>query len=198
MPVFRDDEDCRVFLRMLAAASKKHDLEHLGYSLMLNHEHLVSIPMHKWSLSHAMRDTLGPYASYFNGKYGFSGRLWQGRFYSVPLDESHFWAALRYVERNPVRAGIVLKAEDYQWSSAAGHCGLKLDPMLSNLPPGAASIRDWSDWLHVEETRSDLLEIRKTIRRGRPTGPESFLKELERITGRSLILKVTGRPRKRQ
>jgi putative transposase len=195
--VFLDDRDREVFLRLLGEVSDQHGLLNLGYNLMTNHEHLVSIPKHEFSLSLAMRDLLGPYAVYFNRKYGLNGRLWQGRFYSVPLDEPHFWTALRYVERNPVRAEIVHRAEQYRWSSAPAHCGLCDDPLLAPLPAGAALIGDWSAWLRSPDSASELMDIRKSTRTGRPCGPDSFVKELERVTGRILMHRKTGRPRKR-
>ena len=144
-----------------------------------------------------MRDLLGPYTSYFNRKYGLNGRLWQGRFHSAVLDESHFWAALRYVERNPVRAGIVQHAEQYRWSSAPAHCGLLQDPLLSSLPAGAALIGNWSDWLSAGDSHAELDLIRKRTKTGRPCGTELFIKGLQKTTGRILIPNKVGRPSKR-
>jgi putative transposase len=192
--VFVDDSDRQVFLRMLSQVSEQYRLANVGYSLMTNHQHLVSIPQNENSLALAMRDLLGPYASYFNKKYGLSGRLWQGRFYSVVLDEPHFWAALRYVERNPVRAGLVRKAEDYRWSSAPAHCGLFEDPFLAPLPAGAPSLTEWSAWLAESETQSQVERIRRCTKTGRPCGSDAFLRELERCTGRVLLPRKLGRP----
>jgi putative transposase len=120
----------------------------------------------------------------------------KGRFYSAVLDEPHFWAALRYVERNPVRVGIVQRAEDYRWSSAPAHCGLCDDPLLAPLPAGASLISDWSAWLRDGETHFQLDLIRKCTKTGRPCGSESFLRELEGTTGRILIPRRVGRPSK--
>src|SRR5437867_3469539 len=145
--VFLDDQDRRVFLRLLRETSERHSLRHFSYCLMTNHFHLISTPSESRSLAWTMRDLLGPYASYFNQKHGLSGRLWQGRFFSSVLDESHFWAAVRYVERNPVRAGMVKRAEDYRWSSAPAHCRLRGDPLLAPLPNDGGLIPDWSAWV---------------------------------------------------
>jgi putative transposase len=111
------------------------------------------------------------------------------------LDEPHFWSALRYVERNPVRAGIVARAEDYFWSSARAHCGLCDDPFLAPLPPRAALIGNWSAWLAEVDVPSQLDQIRNCTKTGRPCGSESFLRGLELTTGRILIPRQTGRPR---
>ncbi len=180
---------------MLDEASDEHGLSNIGYCLMTNHEHQISIPKKETSLARAMQSVLSSFAIFFNRKYGLSGRLWQGRFYSVPMDESYFWAALRYVERNPVRAGMVEKAEQYRWSSASAHCGLSDDLLLSPLPANSAVIGKWADWLDIPESESYLLEMRRSTRIGFPIGPESFIEELELITGRAIVPRKIGRPR---
>lgn len=140
----------------------------------------------------------GEYAEYFNEKYEVTGHLWEGRFFSCVLDEWHFWQAIRYVERNPVRAGLVDRAENYEWSSAATHCGLRDDPLLKAIPPLPGSFGDWSAWLAIEELDADLAEIRKGTRTGRPCGSELFLKDLERKLGRVLVPNKRGGSRYRR
>ena len=127
---FSDARDRCIYLELLSEASRLFGLAVRSYVLMTNHIHLIAVPEHEDSLGKTMRDTHGPYASYFNRRYGFCGHLWQARFYSSPMDDGHFWEAVRYVENNPVRAGIVERAEDYPWSSAAAHCGLREDLLL--------------------------------------------------------------------
>jgi putative transposase len=114
------------------------------------------------------------------------------------MDESHYWAALRYVELNPVRAGIVRVAEEYLWSSAAAHCGLIEDSLLLPLPPGTAVIGSWSDWLKAGDNPRQLEFIRKCTKTGRPCGDDTYIKELEKITGRVLISRKVGRPSKKR
>jgi putative transposase len=194
MNVFLDDNDRLVFLRMLSEVSAQHGLINLGYSLMTNHEHLVAIPKEESSLARALRDLLGPYAAYFNRKYGLNGRLWQGRFYSTILDEEHFWAVLRYIELNPVRAGMVQWAEQYPWSSAAAHCGLVEESLLSPLPSGVVSMGDWSEWLKTGNSKGEVKFIRECTKTGRPCGNEYFIKELEQRIGRILTPRKVGRP----
>jgi putative transposase len=94
----------------------------LGYCLMSNHVHLVVVPHEADSLATALKQTHGRYASYWNGAHKSSGHVWQGRFYSCPLDSAHLWIALRYTERNPVCAKLVAEAAWWPWSSAAVHC----------------------------------------------------------------------------
>jgi len=93
----------------------------LGYSLMSNHVHVMALPVREDSLSILLRRVHGRYAQYYNARSGRSGHLWQNRFFACVLGPSHLWAALRYVERNPVRAGMVERAADYPWSSASAH-----------------------------------------------------------------------------
>jgi putative transposase len=139
------------------------------------------------------------YAQYLNNRLCICGRLWQDRFFSCPMDDEHLWAAIRYVERNPVRAKMVVRAENYPWSSAAAHCGLRLDPILSPLPllrPPQTS--NWSSWLADPEDETVLVNIRLQTRTGRPLGHEDFLADLESRLGRRVRALANGRPRRRK
>jgi putative transposase len=107
-----------VYLDLLRESSSLHQLSLLGYCLMSNHVHLVVIPQQTEALAVTLKHTHGRYAAYWNVRHKSSGHVWQGRFYSCPLDAPHLWAALRYVELNPVRAGIVARPEAWAWSSA--------------------------------------------------------------------------------
>ncbi len=89
--------------------------------------HIVAIPEKIDSFSNAFRDINTLYSKYFNSNYDSIGHVWQGRFYASVLDENHFWHAIRYVERNPVRAKLVESAKDYLWSSADAHCSNTYD-----------------------------------------------------------------------
>jgi putative transposase len=86
------------------------------------------------------------------------------------LDETHLWSAVRYVERNPVRAGMVDRAEDHPWSSARAHCGLGIDTLLSNEFPPPGVIDNWADWLHVEDNSDAVDRIRRQTSTGHPCG----------------------------
>jgi len=112
------------------------------------------------------------------------------------MDESHMWNAIRYVERNPVRAGMVKRAEDYLWSSAAAHCGLRSDELLSHDFPPPGVIDDWSKWLAVDQSAEEQRAIRRHTSTGRPWCTPELLIQLEKLTGRDLQLRKPGRPRK--
>ena len=143
------------------------------------------------SLARTFRDTHQGYAEWFNRKMHESGHLWQGRFFSCILDDQHLWTAVRYVERNPVRAGLVARGEDWAWSSAAAHCGLRDDPLLSEIRmPWPVS--DWSAYLR-DENEAEVDDLRRRTRTGRPWGAEAFIKKLESSLGRILHPRKRGR-----
>jgi len=136
--VFFVADDYRLYLDILREQSRRYGLEVHAYCLMANHVHLVATPHGADSLAKAVGRTHWRHSQAINRLHGRSGHLWQGRFYSCALDRPHFWAAVQYVERNPVRARLVRRAWDYAWSSAAAHCGdlVKAEADASGGVPG--------------------------------------------------------------
>jgi len=129
-----------------------------------------------------------------NSRKGVRGYLFQGRFFSCPLDERRLFAAVRYVLRNPVRAGVVEKPEEYIWSSARWHVGMiPSDPLVKG-PGPLAEIDDWEGFLTSDPEEIDVL--REHTRTGRPYGGEMFVAAAERATGRVLRKRRPGRPRR--
>jgi putative transposase len=130
---------------------------------------------------------------------GISGHLWQGRYNSSPLDATHFLNAIRYVELNPVAGGLVERAEDYRWSSAAAHCELRHDPLLESRHESIllAGIANWSSWLAlgVPDDCRDTLQRNET--RNLPCGHLDFVAELEEASGRTLRFRTRGGQKKR-
>lgn len=108
------------------------------------------------------------------------------------------WAAVRYVERNPVRAGMVARAEDYLWSSARAHCGRVTDALLTTDWPDTTSVSDWSSWLSTTPDVAFEHRIRARTYTGRPCGSEEFVREIEARTGRRLAPGKAGRKPKGQ
>ena len=129
--IFFTDEDREAYLSWLKEYSEKYQVEILAYCLMTNHIHLVVVPATEDGLQRVLKPLHMRYAQHINRERGWKGHLWQGRFFSSPLDEAYLWAAVRYVERNPVRAGMVKRAENYRWSSAAAHCGKEIDKLIA-------------------------------------------------------------------
>ena len=192
--IFESDQDRETYLRFLRTYCGKRELSIWAYCLMPNHIHLVAVPAKESSLSHGLRDTHTVYAMYFNSRTQMSGHVWQGRFFSCPLDESHLWAAVRYVEVNPVRAGMVESAETYPWSSAAAHCGLREDAVLSTSFPPDGVIDDWGAWLRepLEDEAETHSSIRQQTHTGRPCGSSEFLDQVETLLRRKLRPKPPG------
>jgi putative transposase len=191
--VFRDDRDRRKFLELLAHYLKRDSIDIWSYTLMRNHIHLIAVPNTKDGLSTAMRDCLSDYALFFNQRYSYKGHLWQARFYSSVLGTDHLWNAVRYVERNPVRAGIVDRAENYVWSSAAFHCGLRVtDPIIRCNSPLIGAVPDWSAWLNMDERPGEFDLLRRNTNLSRPTASEEFQQMLERLCGRPVLPRKRG------
>ena len=127
-PIYRDDSDRVSHLAVLAQAMDRFDAQVLAYCLMGNHYHLV-LHTRSANLSRLMRHLNGVTTQRFNRRHGLSGHLFQGRFKSILADRDAYLLTLcRYVERNPVAAGMVRRAEDWPWSSCRAHVGLAPTP----------------------------------------------------------------------
>src|SRR6201996_6900947 len=196
--ILESDADRRVYLDLLRQSAERSEIELIGYCLMSNHVHLIAIPNKANVLGLALKDAHGRYASYWNAVRSSSGHVWQGRYYSCPLDESHLWEALRYTELNPVRASIVASAQDWPWSSAAAHCGttsggwwLSMDAWGRRWSSG-----DWHAYLQATQYESSLGAIRDSTYSGRPLGSPEFIRALERQAQRPLTRRKPG-PKKR-
>ena len=198
--VFESDADRLVYLDLLRTNCQIQRLSLAGYCLMSNHVHLIVVPQQPESLPLALKHTHGRYAAYFNARHVSSGHVWQGRYYSCPLDTPHFCAALRYTELNPVRAGMVEDPVDYPWSSAAAHCGCGApDPWLEMKPfSDAWDPALWREYLSQAGAVEEADAIRKSTHSGRPLGTPDFVAQLEKALRRRLAPLKGGRPPKEQ
>lgn len=197
--VFFTEDDRTRYLDWLSSYCNRHRVEILAYCLMTNHVHLVLVPTTENGLQRVLRPLHMRYAQHINRRMGWKGHLWQGRYFSSPLDEPYTWAAIRYVECNPVRAKMVRKAEQYTWSSAAGHCALRKDSLITSNPywrDQFNAIGDWSSWLDSGIAAYELEALRKNADKGLPCGSVSFVRKLEELAGRSFDFKPQGRPKK--
>ena len=196
--IFANDSDRVTYLELLREYSQLYGVSLLGYCLMSNHVHLIAVPHSPMALSQSLKQAHGRYASYWNAQRRSTGHVWQGRFYSCPLDESYLWAALRYVELNPVRAGMVVRAGLWRWSSAAAHCGVSApEPMLEMEPWSRRwTAADWAQFLANAESGAEVNALRRSTYTGRPLGTAEFVAELEHLTMRPLVPRKGGRPKK--
>ena len=119
--IFRSDVDKELYLSVLKKYSDMYDLKILGYCLMSNHIHIIGIPMNEDSMAKVIKIGHMYYTRRINEKYDRCGHLWHSRFYSVPLNDIHLLAAMRYIEQNPMRTRLVNFAWEYPWSSASAH-----------------------------------------------------------------------------
>ena len=194
--VFFGPGDREFYLWLLNVYARKYGVEIYAYCLMTNHVHLVVVPSNARTMHRALRAVHSQHAQRVNRMAGRSGHLWQGRYFSSPLDANYFLNAVRYVELNPVRAGLVENAEDYEWSSAPAHCGRRHDNFLASVEgsPSLAGIRNWSGWLADGLSAESLETLRQHGSRNLPCGSPEFVMALEQATGGNLSRRPRGRP----
>jgi len=193
MDVFSTDADRAAYLRLMAEHGRAAGLIFVSWCLMTNHVHLIVVPDGDVFLARGVGEAHGRYTRLVNFREGVRGYLFQGRFFSCPLDEPHAMAAVRYVERNPVRAGLVGHAWDWPWSSAAFHVGLVDEDPLVSERESFGPVHDWRALLSAEPEASDRL--RRHVRTGRRCASRSFVETAERLLGRRLRPRPAGRPR---
>ena len=198
--VFTNPDDRRQYLAWIREYSIKYGLSILVYCLMQNHVHFIAIPNESDSLARTFNAAHMRYAQYFNKKLKQRGHLWQGRFYSCVLDEFHLMLAARYIERNPVRAGLVKKPWQWPWSSAIIHTNGKESRPFIELGDlfgiMGMSCGSWEKYIDSAEEENFLQRIRKHTFTGRPLGTMAFIERLQEKFSRRLYALPIGRPKK--
>jgi putative transposase len=194
-PVFLREGDEQAYLRLLREMGAEHGLQVLGDCLMTNHVHLVVVPEREDSLAQAVGWTHFRYTRLVNMRENWRGYLWQGRFHSCVMDSAHTLRALRYVELNPVRAGLVERPEEWPWSSARAHLDRRRsDPVLAPRPWLTEEL-DWRAFLQEDIALQELAQMRRHLRSGRPYGDESFVERLERLLSRDDLKRARTGPK---
>jgi putative transposase len=195
--VFRDSKDYEKYLFFLSKYSEETKTAVLAYCLMPNHIHLLLKPSEEEALAKMMQGITLCYSKYFNRTNGRTGRLWECRYYSTIIDEdSYLWTVSKYIENNPVRAGIVKRPEDYPYSSAEAHILGRKDALLKEPLFDRNQLDEYRKFVQLEDDKNTLDEIRKQTRLGRPLGDIGFLKGLSETLGCSLSFRPKGRPKK--
>ena len=189
---FFRESDYRTYIDLMVEAKEKADVEIWAYCLMPNHVHLVVVPHSKSGLANLFRNAHRTYTLRINKREGWQGHLWQERFHSFVMDDSHLLAAVRYVEMNPVRAGICGHPDGWRWSSYHAHIA-GVDDALVSVAPMLERITDWSRFLSVDDPEETLDALRTHTRTGQPVGDQAFRLELERVSGRDLSQLVPPR-----
>ena len=193
MTLFEDDGDYLAFQRVLAEACDRVGMRLLAYCVMPNHWHLVVWPRGDGDLSrfmswltlthtqrwHRHRNSVG------------NGHVYQGRFKSFPIETSEYLLTVcRYVERNPVRAGLVTRAEHWQWSSAASSKGATLHQWPIPRPQA------WAEWVNADEHHEQVEALRRSVVKGQPFGSEPWTKQMVTRWNLGMTLRERGRPPK--
>ena len=190
---FWRNQDYRSYIQFLADAAKEAEAAVWAYCLMPNHVHVIIVPNLRNSLAAAFRIAHRRYTCHINLRQKWVGHLWQGRFHSTVMDESHLLTAVRYVLMNPVRAALCGSPFDWPWSSASAHLH-GVDDALVTVGPMSHRVSNWSEYLRSAPADDDYDDIRRNSRTGRPLGDAAFVEKLELETGRRLKPRRPGRP----
>jgi putative transposase len=170
---------------------RKAEVEVWAYCLMPNHVHLILNPRQADGLGRAVGEAHRRYTNFINARGRWTGHLFQSRFASVAMDESHLISAVCYVSLNPVRARLVARAEDWSWSSVRAHIN-GADDGLVTVRPVLDRIPHFAEFLSTTEGQ-DLGDLRLAEGSGRPVGTADFVTALERLLGRSIARRAPGR-----
>jgi putative transposase len=189
-PIFFEDGDQEVYRDLLAEQVKRRGVEVWAYCLMPNHVHLILTPCDVLGLGLAVGEAHRRYTSFVNARGRWTGHLFQSRFASVAMDETHLLAAARYVPMNPVRARLATRPDDWPWSSARAHLAGADDGLVA-VAPLLERIGDFAAFLAQEGNGAADNALRANETTGRPLGNKDFIEGLEPILGRKL---ARGRP----
>jgi len=197
--VFFDDEDRARYIEFVRDSAERYGVAIRAWCLMANHVHFVAVPEAEGSLALCFGTAHKRYSRTVNFRNGWRGFLFQGRFGSSPMDEAYTYHTLRYVLRNPVRAGLCRVPWRYEWSSAAYHVGGRpADPLVSPDDEIEKMVGNWTEFLAEPDADEVLCRVRRESAVGRPLGTGEFLRKLERKLNRNLVRGRPGRPKKRR
>ncbi len=202
--IFIDDQDRHHYRRLLREACRKHGVAVHAFVLMDNHVHLLLSANRVGQIALAMRASSQAHVQAFNFRHGRSGTLWQGRFKSCLVEtDRYLLTVIRYIELNRVRAAMVVRPEDYRWSSVHSHLGRACDPLLTLHPLYLAlgcdpsqRAKAYDAWLRAGVGDDDLADVRRYIAQERALGDAPFQRMVERAFNRPVNCRPRGRPRK--
>ncbi len=193
LQTFFGDADYLTYVDLVHRLCEEYGVAIWAYCLMPNHVHLVAVPNEEDSLARAIGEAHRRYAQIVNEREGWRGHLWQERFASYVMDERYLCACARYVETNPVRAGLTDSPTDWPWSSAQAHATGKDDALVTVQPLLEIVAEPWTEFLAIESEAIDVDTLRLHERTGRPLGSSSFIDTIETRLGRVLRPQRMGR-----
>jgi len=194
--IFHTDADYQAFEKVLAEARQREAMRVCAYVLMPNHFHVVLWPRKDGDLSAFMKWLTLTHSQRWHAfrRCAGTGALYQGRFRSFPMKEDeHFLKVCRYVERNPLRAKLVDRAEDWAWCSLAARSSPREQELLDDWPVDRP--RDWLRRVNAAQSAEELAALRLSVKRGRPFGPDDWANRTARRLGLAATLRPLGRPR---
>ena len=194
--IFEEEADREKYMEFFIFYKEKYKLKLYAWCLMSNHVHFVVEPSTEDGLAKVFNNTNMRYSQYFNRKRGLAGHLFQGRFFSCVLDSDHLYEAMRYVELNPLRAGVSSRPDAYKWSSARKHLTGKGDIVLNDVSKHL-EIDNWRAYLKEKMDEEIVKRIRANTKTGRPAGDDKFVQKIEKKTGMNFNFKKVGRPKKK-
>lgn len=196
--VFHKDADYEAFLTAMANAHEQLPMRVLGYCLMPNHFHLVLWPIEDGDLSKWMHWLMNAHVRRYHKHHKSSGHLWQGRFKAFPIaEDDYLLTALRYVERNALRARLAARAEQWRWCSAPWWQPGAIRPRFAHRGPVRRG-KNWLEWVNTTPPEQEIAEIRKSLDRGRPLGNEKWVKQTAARMDLESTLRPRGRPKKEE
>lgn len=194
--VFHRDRDYSAFVSLIREAIARIPISIYAYCLMPNHFHIVVMPDKGEKLSMWMQWLMTSHVRRYHLHYGTSGHIWQGRYKSFIIkQDDHLLNVLRYVEANPIRAGIVTSAKDWPWSSHRLRIDGGQPTLLSALP--TALPEDWGRLVDESLTLSDIAILRMCVVRQMPYGDQSWQADICKKLGLESTTRPRGRPRKK-
>lgn len=190
--VYHDARDYERFEDSMRRAGERLPMRILAWCLMPNHFHVVLWPYEDGDLGRWMHWLLTTHVQYHRQRHGTTGRIWQGRFKAPPVQrDDHLLTVMRYVERNPLRAGLVDRAQDWPWSSLRGRAG-EVHPLVGPSPVPLPAY--WCDFVNEPLTTTELEAVRTSLQRERPYGDPAWTRGTAERLGLLDSLRKRGRP----
>jgi len=195
--VFHKNKDYEAFVGLMGEAKERYSVKILGYCLMPNHFHIVVEPVLAEELSKYMQWLMTSHVRRYHTHYGTSGHVWQGRYKSFIIQkDDHLLTVLRYVESNPIRAGLVGSAREWAWSSHREVIGERPHFLIDKVPLELPQA--WNRWVDVPLPAREREGLRLSVNRQSPYGDSMWQKKLSRALGLESTLRSRGRPRKKE
>ena len=202
-PCFYAEDDYVRYLHDLHIAAQLNQVALHAYVLMTNHVHILATPAETHSIAHMMQDTGRRYVRYINTRYRRTGSLWEGRYKASVIDsEQYLLTCMRYIEMNPVRAGMVAHPSEYRWSSYPANAGFMTNPILTIHPVYKRLDKVDEQRHHAYREifsnsldRAELHAIREALNQELVLGREDFKDKIAQMTNRQVRPGISGRPK---